>query len=118
LPPTSSSQRTHGPAIAHKGFALVDILQPCVTFNKKNTYQWYGKMVYKLPADHDAADRVRAFALSLEWEERIPIGVLYAGRTAPHSRNVTRAWRPAAARARDPAEAVRDLLRKRLFTLP
>jgi 2-oxoglutarate ferredoxin oxidoreductase subunit beta len=64
-------------AIRFKGFALVDILQPCVTFNKKNTYQWYGRMVYKIPPEHDAADRVKAFALALEWQERIPIGILY-----------------------------------------
>jgi len=64
-------------AIRFKGFALVDILQPCVTFNKKNTYQWYGRMIEKIPPEHDATDRIKAFALSLEWEERIPIGVLY-----------------------------------------
>ena len=64
-------------AIRFPGFALVDILQPCVTFNKKNTYEWYGKMAYKLPEGHDVADRGRAFALALEWEERIPLGVLY-----------------------------------------
>ena len=64
-------------AIRFPGFALVDILQPCVTFNKKNTYQWYGRMAYKIPPDHDVTDRVRAFALALEWEERIPLGVLY-----------------------------------------
>jgi 2-oxoglutarate ferredoxin oxidoreductase subunit beta len=64
-------------AIRFKGFALVDILQPCVTFNKKNTYQWYGRMAVKIPPGHDATDRMKAFALALEWEERIPIGVLY-----------------------------------------
>ena len=64
-------------AVRFKGFALVDILQPCVTFNKKNTYQWYGRTAYKLPGDYDPADRVKAFALALEWEERIPLGILY-----------------------------------------
>lgn len=64
-------------AIRFPGFALVDILQPCVTFNKKNTYQWYGKMVQKLPPDHDVTDREKAMTLALEWEERIPLGVLY-----------------------------------------
>ncbi len=64
-------------AIRFKGFALVDILQPCVTFNKKNTYQWYGRMAYKLPPEHDVTNRTRAFELSLEWEERIPLGILY-----------------------------------------
>jgi len=64
-------------AIRFRGFALVDILQPCVTFNKKNTYQWYGRMVYKVPPEHDASDRMKAFSLAQEWEERIPIGILY-----------------------------------------
>lgn len=79
-------------AIAHKGFALVDILQPCVTFNKKNTYEWYGKMTYRIPPDHDAADRVRAFALSLEWEERIPIGVLYRRDDRPPFEELHPGW--------------------------
>lgn len=64
-------------AIRFRGFALVDILQPCVTFNKKNTYSWYGKMVYRIPGDHDPADRKKALDLALEWEEKIPVGVLY-----------------------------------------
>ncbi len=64
-------------AVRFKGFALVDILQPCITYNKKNTYQWYGRMAYKIPPEHDPTDRMKAFALALEWEERIPLGVLY-----------------------------------------
>jgi len=64
-------------AIGHKGFALVDILQPCVTFNKVNTYEWYRTRVYKLGPEHDPADRAAAFARSLEWGDRIPLGVIY-----------------------------------------
>jgi 2-oxoglutarate ferredoxin oxidoreductase subunit beta len=65
-------------AIGHKGFALVDILQPCVTFNKVNTYEWYRKRVYRLgPEDHDPADRAAAFSRALEWGDRIPLGVIY-----------------------------------------
>lgn len=64
-------------AIRFKGFALVDILQPCVTFNKKNTYQWYGEMIVRVPPEHDVEDRLKAFALALEWEEHIPVGILY-----------------------------------------
>ena len=37
--------------INHRGFALIDILQPCVSFNHKNTYQWYRERVYKLEQD-------------------------------------------------------------------
>jgi 2-oxoglutarate ferredoxin oxidoreductase subunit beta len=66
-------------AITHKGFAYVDILQPCVSFNHINTYEFYQKRVYKLEDDKDynPADRQAAFLKSLEWSERIPIGVLY-----------------------------------------
>lgn len=64
-------------AINHKGFALLDILQPCVTFNKVNTYDWYRKRVYYIDNDYDPKDRISAFKKSLEWGDRIPIGVIY-----------------------------------------
>ncbi|MGI2336595.1 MAG: thiamine pyrophosphate-dependent enzyme [Dehalogenimonas sp.] len=66
-------------AIRHPGFALVEILQPCVSFNKKNTFQWYQERVYKLEAEsgYDPTDRMAAFGKALEWGETIPIGIIY-----------------------------------------
>jgi 2-oxoglutarate ferredoxin oxidoreductase subunit beta len=65
-------------AVEHKGYALVDILQPCVTFNRKNTYDWYRERVYNLgDTDHDTANRLAAFEKALEWGERIPTGIFY-----------------------------------------
>ena len=65
-------------AIEHKGYALVDVLQPCVTFNRKNTYDWYRERVYNLAeSGHDPRDRVAAFQKALEWGDRIPLGVIY-----------------------------------------
>jgi 2-oxoglutarate/2-oxoacid ferredoxin oxidoreductase subunit beta len=64
-------------AIMHKGFSLVDILQPCVTFNKINTYDWYKQRVYSIESEYKPEDRVEAFRRSLEWGERIPTGILY-----------------------------------------
>ena len=65
--------------INHRGFALIDILQPCVSFNHKNTYQWYKERVYKLEQDgkYDPSDKDAAFKKAQEWGERIPIGVFY-----------------------------------------
>jgi len=64
--------------IAHKGFSLVNILQPCVTFNKVNTYQYYMKHVYKLDAAHDKTSLTQAFLKAREVaEEKYPLGVLY-----------------------------------------
>lgn len=64
-------------AIRYPGFSLVDMLQPCVSFNKINTYEWYSKRVYQIGEDHDPSDTMKAFSLSLEWGDRIPIGVIY-----------------------------------------
>jgi 2-oxoglutarate ferredoxin oxidoreductase subunit beta len=63
--------------IRHKGFALVDILQPCVTFNRKNTWTWYKDRVYHLPQKYEPDDPIAAYEKAHEWGERIPIGVLY-----------------------------------------
>jgi len=64
-------------AMGHKGFSLVDILQPCVTFNKINTYEWYRQRVYHLEDDYNPQDRAEAFRRSLEWGDRIPLGILF-----------------------------------------
>ncbi len=65
--------------INHHGFALIDILQPCVSFNHKNTYQWYRERVYKLEQDGDynPYDKLNAFKKAQEWGEHIPIGIFY-----------------------------------------
>lgn len=60
----------------HKGYALIDIFQPCVSFNKINTYQWYNKRVYKLE-DHDPTDHAAAMKVADEFGDKIPIGIIY-----------------------------------------
>lgn len=65
--------------IEHKGFSLVNILQPCVTFNKINTYEYYRQKSYKLDEQH-SADNLRAaieMAVKQAQEEAYPLGVLY-----------------------------------------
>jgi len=62
-------------AILFPGTALVDILQPCVTFNRVNTYQYYRERVYKL--ESPVADRFEAMKIAETWGERIPIGIIY-----------------------------------------
>lgn len=64
--------------IQHRGYALIDVLQPCVIFNRINTYQWYSERLYKLEdAGHDPEDRTAAERAAAEWDDRIPIGVVY-----------------------------------------
>ncbi len=64
--------------IQHRGYTLIDVLQPCVTFNRVNTYSWYRQRVYHLEEEgYDPSDRDAAWEKAHEWEERIPLGVLY-----------------------------------------
>jgi 2-oxoglutarate ferredoxin oxidoreductase subunit beta len=65
--------------IRNKGFSFIDILQPCVSFNRVNTFQWYKSRVYRIEEEdgYDASDRMSAFRKAQEWGERIPIGILY-----------------------------------------
>lgn len=65
-------------AIRHDGFALVDVLQPCVSFNRVNTYEFYKKRVYKLEDEnHDTSNWKAAYVKAEEWGEKIPIGLFY-----------------------------------------
>ncbi|WP_094228944.1 2-oxoacid:ferredoxin oxidoreductase subunit beta [Methanolobus psychrotolerans] len=65
-------------AIQHKGLSLVDVLQPCVSFNKLNTFKWYSERVYDIEEPgYELNDRVKAFEKSLEWGDRIPLGIFY-----------------------------------------
>jgi 2-oxoglutarate ferredoxin oxidoreductase subunit beta len=66
-------------AIAHKGFALVDVFSPCVTYNKVNTYPWFKERVYDLAEEegYDPGEAEAALRKAFEWGERIPLGLLY-----------------------------------------
>lgn len=64
-------------AIEYKGYALVDILQPCVSFNKTNTFTWYNQRVYELDETYDCKDKTAAMQKAMEFGDRIPIGLLY-----------------------------------------
>jgi 2-oxoglutarate/2-oxoacid ferredoxin oxidoreductase subunit beta len=69
-------------AIQHKGFAIVDVFSPCVTFNNVNTYDWFRQRVYKLETvNHDPTNLSAAMEKSLETEktnwEKIPLRLFY-----------------------------------------
>lgn len=77
-------------AIEHKGFSLVNIFQPCVTFNSVTTYQWYRERIYKLDADnYDSSDIGKALQKSLETEEKIPLGIIYQSQRPTYTRSLS-----------------------------
>ena len=74
-----------GEAIDHRGYALVDVLQPCVTWNRSYAYDFYRERVYVLEeeAGYSPSDRDGAWRKAQEWDERIPIGIIYRDETLP-----------------------------------
>lgn len=64
--------------IKHKGFSLIDVFQPCVTFNHLNTFSWFFQRVVKLDTlGHDPADRLAAWRRATAIEEKLPIGLFF-----------------------------------------
>jgi len=76
-------------AITHKGFSLVNILQPCVTFNKVNTYQYYLQNVYKIDEKHDVTSIDAALARSMDGsKEKYPTGILYQTKRTTYHKQI------------------------------
>jgi 2-oxoglutarate ferredoxin oxidoreductase subunit beta len=72
-------------AINHSGFALVDVLQPCISWNKVNTYEFYRDKVFKLEdTSHNPEDWDVAYLRAEQWEDKIPLGVFYKSEEAPY----------------------------------
>lgn len=66
-------------AVQHKGFALVDVFQACVSFNKINTHKWFKENTYKIDDQHNPADKLKAFELALK-ENPFPLGLFYVNK--------------------------------------
>ena len=69
--------------ITHRGLALIDVLQPCVSFNKVNTFAWYEKRCNPLPPEYDPTDWEQAIKVASEWGDNIPVGVIYRNDRIP-----------------------------------
>jgi 2-oxoglutarate ferredoxin oxidoreductase subunit beta len=71
-------------AVNAEGFSLVDVYQPCVSYDRIHTFEWYNQRVYNLnEGDHDVKNRVAALSAAEEWGERIPIGIFYKNPERP-----------------------------------
>jgi 2-oxoglutarate ferredoxin oxidoreductase subunit beta len=69
-------------AIRHRGTSLLDIFQPCVSFNHVNTYNWFKEHCYQLAEDYDPGDFNRALNTALNPEDKLALGVIYE-KTSP-----------------------------------
>ena len=75
-------------AIEHRGYALVDVFQPCVSYNKLNTYQWFKENTYYLEDSYDPSDKGGAFRRAIE-EEKMPLGIFYINPKPPFQENLS-----------------------------
>jgi 2-oxoglutarate ferredoxin oxidoreductase subunit beta len=76
-------------AISHKGYALVDLMHPCPSFNKTNTPQWFNEHTYKLDESHDPTNRQLAFEKAIE-QDPYPLGIFYINPNKPtYEENLT-----------------------------
>jgi 2-oxoglutarate ferredoxin oxidoreductase subunit beta len=82
--------------IEYHGFALIDVLQPCVSFNRLNTFAWYKERVYDVSKidRYNPSDRQTAYTLASQWGEKIPIGIIYRKETVPYEKKAGLMERP------------------------
>jgi 2-oxoglutarate ferredoxin oxidoreductase subunit beta len=69
-------KKTLKSAINHEGYSLVDVFQPCVSFNKINTFEWFKENTYYLEDSHDPYNRAEALRRADE-TDKYPLGIFY-----------------------------------------
>jgi len=76
-------------AIDHQGFSLIDVLQPCVSFNRINTFKWYKDRCKPLPSSYDPYDWETATRTAEQWGNEIPVGVIYRNKRVEFEKHFT-----------------------------
>ncbi|MHA1995102.1 MAG: thiamine pyrophosphate-dependent enzyme [Candidatus Hodarchaeales archaeon] len=74
-------------AIAHKGYAFIDLFSPCVSFNRINTYKWYRENTYYLEDDYSPFDQKEAVGRALE-RQKLPLGIFYINERPTYEDNI------------------------------
>lgn len=71
--------RLFADGIAHRGFAVIDCMSPCVTYNKVNTYPWFKERCYRVEDEtgYDPRNLMQALEKAYEWGDRIPLGLIF-----------------------------------------
>jgi 2-oxoglutarate ferredoxin oxidoreductase subunit beta len=98
--------------IRHRGFALIDILQPCVSFNRFNTHKWYQERIEKIDKTHDTSNRTAALRIALQEEDRIPTGIFYRRERPTFTDHIDKLKDRALIDCRYQAESLREILRE------
>jgi 2-oxoglutarate ferredoxin oxidoreductase subunit beta len=98
--------------IQNPGFSLINVLQPCVTWDKVHTYQYYQERCYELGSGYDPKNRAQAVELVCEASDKIPLGVIYQSERPAYDRLVLGGLpHPLRDQSPDPQSAVRLMSR-------
>ena len=74
----------------HKGLSVIDILQPCVTFNKVCTHAFYRENIYYLEEGYNPSDKQKALERASEFgEKKIPLGIFYKSDRPSYEENIS-----------------------------
>ena len=90
-------------AVLHKGFSVIDVLQPSVVFN--DTYREYNALVRELPEPMTSVEEAKRLA---KLSEYLPIGVFYVEERPTYHESLYGAWNPVTRRV-SPEERRRPL---------
>ena len=81
--------------VRHKGFSLIDVFQPCTTYNKINTIQWYREHIYYIEG-HDPENKIAALQKAEESGDRLPVGLFYKSHRPTYEDGLPQAHMPLA----------------------
>lgn len=70
--------------IQHKGFSLINVFSPCVTYNKVNTYDWFKENITDLSKieGYDPSNRIEAMKALME-HNGLLTGLIYQDKERP-----------------------------------
>lgn len=98
-------------AIQHKGFSLINVFSPCVTFNKVNTYDWFKENIVNLDgeagAGYDPSNRIAAMTKIMETNGMLT-GLIYQDKTRRSYEDMAVGFKPEALAKQDLALSEAD----------
>ncbi len=80
--------------LKHKGFSMINVFSPCVTFNKINTYDWFKENIVDLDEveDYDSSNRIAAMTKIMETKGMLT-GLIYQNKEKKHYEDLVPGFR-------------------------
>ena len=99
----------------HQGFALLDILQPCVTFNKKYTHLYFQENTYYLDESHDKTNLMAAYQKANQWgDKNIALGVIHQAQKPTYESQIPQLAQQTLVSAPPTKRDINDLFQKQI----